>query len=215
LAAGLAARQQVRRSDLHQPEEDRGPEGSAAVYPHQDGQEPSVGTVHPQRQSARRHLLRLKQPPKLHPQHVLCPHPARRTPKDKLTGPTPAHDSLWHHQLRPLSQHGEALQPAARIDLPVLDQRLSRLRRTNLPSPASGRPLPQRQRLSSLRYGFLNVAQLESKISVGVNSGTGTNDGVYRVRFDDEMEVCFITPGGEVSGLAHGERKFNFVGKCK
>ena len=49
---------------------------------------------------------------------------------------------------------------------------------------------------------------------MGVNSGTGTNDGIYRVRFSDNMEVCFITPGGEVSGLAHGERKFNFVGKC-
>jgi hypothetical protein len=49
---------------------------------------------------------------------------------------------------------------------------------------------------------------------VGVNSGTGTNDGIYRVRFPDHTEVCFMTPGGEVSGLAHGDRKFNFVGKC-
>lgn len=49
---------------------------------------------------------------------------------------------------------------------------------------------------------------------MGVNSGTGTNDGVYRVRFPDHTEVCFMTPGGEVSGLAHGDRKFNFVGKC-
>lgn len=47
-----------------------------------------------------------------------------------------------------------------------------------------------------------------------MNSGTGTNDGVYRVKFDDDMEICFITPGGEVSGLTAGDRRFNIVGKC-
>ena len=29
------------------------------------------------------------------------------------------------------------------------------------------------------------------------------------------MEACYITPGGEVSGLAYGDRKFNMAGKCK
>lgn len=52
-------------------------------------------------------------------------------------------------------------------------------------------------------------------MSLGMNSGTGTNDGIYRVRFVDGMEVCFISPGGEVSGLTAGDRKFNLVGKCK
>jgi hypothetical protein len=46
-----------------------------------------------------------------------------------------------------------------------------------------------------------------------MNSGCGTNDGIFRVRFDDGEEVCFITPGGEVSGLTYGDRKFNMVGK--
>jgi len=27
------------------------------------------------------------------------------------------------------------------------------------------------------------------------------------------MEICYITPGGEVSGLTYGDRKFNMVGK--
>ena len=57
-------------------------------------------------------------------------------------------------------------------------------------------------------------AQLESKVDLGVNSGCGINDGIYRVSFDDGTDVCFITPGGEVSGLAYGDRKFNVVGKC-
>ena len=48
-----------------------------------------------------------------------------------------------------------------------------------------------------------------------MNSGCGINDGVYRVRFDDGEEMCFILPGGEVSGLTYGDRKFNMVGKGK
>lgn len=26
--------------------------------------------------------------------------------------------------------------------------------------------------------------------------------------------ICFVSPGGEISGLTHGDRKFNLVGKC-
>ena len=48
-----------------------------------------------------------------------------------------------------------------------------------------------------------------------MNSGTGTNDGVYRITYDDGMETCFITPGGQIAGLTYGDRKFNMVGKCK
>lgn len=47
-----------------------------------------------------------------------------------------------------------------------------------------------------------------------MNSGCGTNDGIYKVNFENGSEVCFITPGGEVSGLTYGDRKFNIVGKC-
>lgn len=51
-------------------------------------------------------------------------------------------------------------------------------------------------------------------MSLGVNSGTGINEGVFRVKFTDGTEVCFGTPGGEVTGLIHGDRKLNLVGKC-
>ena len=46
-----------------------------------------------------------------------------------------------------------------------------------------------------------------------MNSGTGLNDGIYRVRFKDGMEVCYVTPGGEISGLTRGDRKFCLQGK--
>jgi hypothetical protein len=51
-------------------------------------------------------------------------------------------------------------------------------------------------------------------MSLGVNSGTGINEGVFKVKFTDGTEVCFGTPGGEVTGLIHGDRKLNLVGKC-
>ena len=47
-----------------------------------------------------------------------------------------------------------------------------------------------------------------------MNSGTGINDGIYKVKFRDGMEICFMTPGGEISGLTAGDRKFNLTGKC-
>jgi hypothetical protein len=46
--------------------------------------------------------------------------------------------------------------------------------------------------------------QLESKVELHMNSGCGTNEGIYRVTFDDGTEVCFMTPGGEISGLTFG-----------
>ena len=47
-----------------------------------------------------------------------------------------------------------------------------------------------------------------------MNSGTGSNEGIYRVKFEDNDEICFMSPGGEVSGLTAGDRRFNLVGKC-
>ena len=46
-----------------------------------------------------------------------------------------------------------------------------------------------------------------------MNSGCGTNDGVFKVKFDDGIQISFSSPGGEVSGLVYGDRKFNIVGK--
>jgi hypothetical protein len=47
-----------------------------------------------------------------------------------------------------------------------------------------------------------------------VNGGYGINNGIFRVTFDDGLKVCYTTPGGEISGLLYGDRKFNLSGKC-
>ena len=46
-----------------------------------------------------------------------------------------------------------------------------------------------------------------------MNSGCGTNEGIFRVAYDDGLEICYTSPGGEISGLTYGDRKFNLVGK--
>jgi hypothetical protein len=48
-----------------------------------------------------------------------------------------------------------------------------------------------------------------------MNSGSGVNEGVYKVLFDDGTEICFISPPSEISGLSYGDRKYNLIGKCK
>lgn len=45
-----------------------------------------------------------------------------------------------------------------------------------------------------------------------MNSGEGSNDGFYHVKFDDGNEIVFAIPPGEISGLAMGDRKFNVKG---
>lgn len=51
---------------------------------------------------------------------------------------------------------------------------------------------------------YLIKGQLQSKVELHMNSGCGTNDGIYKVLFDDGTEICFMTPGGEISGLTFG-----------
>ena len=34
------------------------------------------------------------------------------------------------------------------------------------------------------------------------------------MKFADRVEICFVAPGGEISGLTAGDRKFNVTGKC-
>ena len=72
-----------------------------------------------------------------------------------------------------------------------------------------------------MMYGkrYRITAQLESKVDLGMNSGCGSNEGVTRVEFFNSKgkitnTIYFCGPGGEVSGLAYGDRKFNIVGKC-
>ena len=47
-----------------------------------------------------------------------------------------------------------------------------------------------------------------------MNSGSGINEGVYKINFEDGTEICFMTPPNEMSGLSYGDRKFNLAGKC-
>jgi hypothetical protein len=83
--------------------------------------------------------------------------------------------------------------------------------------PVYGEQICHHPPIAALLYegrGFRITAQLESKMELHMNSGCGTNDGVFQVHFEDGVEVCFVTPGGELKGLVYGERKFNIVGKC-
>lgn len=50
-------------------------------------------------------------------------------------------------------------------------------------------------------------------MNIGVNSGTGTNEGDFVIHFDNGNIIKFRTPGGEISGLTFGDRKLNLVGK--
>lgn len=43
-----------------------------------------------------------------------------------------------------------------------------------------------------------------------MNSGDGINEGFYHVNFDDGHQIVFQTPPAEISGLAVGDRRFNF-----
>ena len=47
-----------------------------------------------------------------------------------------------------------------------------------------------------------------------MNSGSGVNEGLYKVLFGDGTEIFFTSPESEISGLSYGDRKFNLIGKC-
>ena len=47
-----------------------------------------------------------------------------------------------------------------------------------------------------------------------MNSGSGVNEGLYKVLFEDGTEIFFTSPESEISGLSYGDRKFNLIGKC-
>lgn len=65
-----------------------------------------------------------------------------------------------------------------------------------------------------LGRGYKLTGTLESKVELHMNSGCGTNAGIYRIMMDDGSDYNFITPGGEIAGISYGDRKFNLVGKC-
>lgn len=51
-------------------------------------------------------------------------------------------------------------------------------------------------------------------MQIGINKGTGINEGDYVVEFTNGTIVKFRTPGGEISGLTVGDRKLNLVDKA-
>ena len=61
--------------------------------------------------------------------------------------------------------------------------------------------------------GFKIYASIESKVNIHINSGDGINAGFFHIVFDDGQTVIFQTPAGELSGLAMGDRRFNYLGK--
>jgi len=50
-------------------------------------------------------------------------------------------------------------------------------------------------------------------MDLSINSGTGINEGIFTVKFDNGRKFHFTTPPGELSGLTYGERKLCFVDK--
>jgi hypothetical protein len=43
---------------------------------------------------------------------------------------------------------------------------------------------------------MLKLGQLESKVNMHMNSADGINDGIYKILFDDGVEVCYLTCPG-------------------
>lgn len=41
-----------------------------------------------------------------------------------------------------------------------------------------------------------SIGQFQSKAEVHMNSGTGTNDGIFKINFDDGNKIRFCSAGG-------------------
>lgn len=50
-------------------------------------------------------------------------------------------------------------------------------------------------------------------MDISINSGTGCNEGIFTVEFDNGRKFHYTTAPGELSGLTYGERKLLLVGK--
>lgn len=62
--------------------------------------------------------------------------------------------------------------------------------------------------------GYKLSGTLEAKMDISINSGTGGNEGIFTVEFDNGRKFHYTTAPGELSGLTYGERKLLLVGKC-
>jgi hypothetical protein len=61
--------------------------------------------------------------------------------------------------------------------------------------------------------GYEVYGSVEAKMDLSLNSGTGINEGIFTVKFDNGRTFHFTTPAGELSGLTYGDRKLVFVEK--
>ena len=52
-------------------------------------------------------------------------------------------------------------------------------------------------------------------MDISINSGTGINEGIFTIKFENGRTFHFTTPPGELSGLTYGERKLCMVDKSK
>ena len=64
--------------------------------------------------------------------------------------------------------------------------------------------------------GYTAYGSFESKVSLGLNTAKGKNEGVVNISFDaldyHKKLVKFTFPTGEVSGLTIGDRTLTLVG---
>lgn len=63
--------------------------------------------------------------------------------------------------------------------------------------------------------GYEISGTVEAKMDLSINSGTGINEGIFTVVFENGRKFHFTTPPGELSGLTYGERKLCMVDKSK
>lgn len=52
-------------------------------------------------------------------------------------------------------------------------------------------------------------------MDLSINSGTGNNEGIFKIEFENGNTFYYTTPVGCLSGLTYGDRKLNMVGKSK
>ena len=51
-------------------------------------------------------------------------------------------------------------------------------------------------------------------MDLSINSGTGSNEGIFTVEFDSGNKFYYTTSTGCLTGLTYGDRKLNMIGKC-
>lgn len=62
--------------------------------------------------------------------------------------------------------------------------------------------------------GYTVSGCVQAKMDLSINSGTGVNEGVFKIQFDNGNTFYATTPPGCLTGLTYGDRKLNLVGKC-